>query len=113
MLIDSMSLGLSVTSGLGGVVRVRPALPTAEPSMSFSIGKPSMTYSGSEFPVIDDVPRMRMDSAPPGSLDAVVTETPGAVPWSTWSIDAIGARSSASVVTVEMAPVTSRRSCVP
>jgi hypothetical protein len=49
--------------------------------MSFSIGKPSMTYSGSELPVIDEVPRMRTDIAPPGSLDAVVTCTPADVPW--------------------------------
>ncbi len=52
MLIDSMSLGFSVASGFGGVVRTRPPLPTADPSMSFSMGKPSMTYSGSAFPVI-------------------------------------------------------------
>ena len=64
-------------------------------------------------PVIDDVPRMRMDSAPPGSLDAVVTCTPGAVPCSTWSMVATGAFSSASVVTVATEPVTSRRLCVP
>jgi hypothetical protein len=80
ILIDSMSLGLIVTSGLGGVVRVRPPLPAAAPSMSFSIGKPSITYSGSELPVIDAVPRIRIDTAPPGSADAVVTWTPGDVP---------------------------------
>ena len=38
--MDSMSLGLSVDSGLAGVVRVRPPLPTEDPSMSFSIGNP-------------------------------------------------------------------------
>src|SRR5438067_1607363 len=108
MLIDSMSLGFNVASGLGGVVRVRPPFPTDDPSMSFSIGNPSITYSGSELPVIDDVPRTRTLNAPPGSLDAVVTWTPGDVPCSTWSIVATGDFSSASIVTVDTAPVTSR-----
>jgi hypothetical protein len=43
MLIDSMSLGLIATSGLGGVVRPRPPSPGDVPSGSFSMGKPSMT----------------------------------------------------------------------
>jgi hypothetical protein len=31
------------------------------------MGKPSITYNGSLFPVIDEVPRTRMEIPPPGA----------------------------------------------
>ncbi len=81
--------------------------------MSFSIGKPSITYSGSVLPLIDVVPRTRTEMPPPGALDACVTTTPAAVPWSSWSSDCTGAFSRAEVDTVATEPVTSARRRVP
>src|SRR4051812_23364051 len=101
----SMSLGLSDASGFDGTEAVaRPPLqevleqiPGDDASGSFSMGKPSITYSGSLLPVMEEVPRTRMVMPPPGVLDAVVTCTPAAAPCSTWSSEATGERCRAAV----------------
>jgi hypothetical protein len=54
---------------------------------------------------------MRTEMPPPGALDAVFTCTPGAVPWSIWSIEVIGVRSSTSTFTDATEPVLLARVC--
>jgi len=91
----------------------RPPSPGEAASGSFSMGKPSTTYSGSLFPVMEAVPRTRMEMPPPGVALAEVTCTPAAAPCSTWSSEATGVVRIASVFTELTAPVTSRRRSVP
>src|SRR4029079_7430956 len=103
--------GFDGTCG-GGSVGLRPPSLGLCASGSFSMGKPSMTYSGSLLPVTDDPPRMRIDNAAPGADDACVTMTPGAAPASVCSSESVGVWATLGV-TEATEPVRSDRRCAP
>jgi hypothetical protein len=80
MVIEAMSDGLSMLSGLRDCAG-SPPMPMALDSVSrFWIGTPSITYSGSLPPLIDVPPRIRICTPAPGSPLFCVICTPATRP---------------------------------
>jgi hypothetical protein len=91
-----------------------PPKPMFRPEkLPCDIGTPSMTYSGSLPPEIDDEPRTRTVMAAPGVPEFCTTCTPASRPCSTWFTDVTGISSTVSGRSDETAPAMSPRRCSP
>ena len=111
--IDSMSLGLIVLSGLRGSAASKPMLGPLATVCSFWSGTPSTTYSGSLLALIDVPPRTRICTPPPGSPLFVTICTPVTRPWTSWFAFVMTPLLASSALTCATDPVIASRRWLP
>jgi hypothetical protein len=108
----SMSLGFMSAARLTTLscteyraVRVPAPLTTLAPPATELLASttPSTTYSGSELPMSDETPRMRICAPPPGAPELVEMLAPAILPWSAFSTVCAGARCSSCAETTATA----------